>query len=45
MCNNPNKFCDHRHCNSEDMFLICHLTWPDHMFKGSCEFMGGSPTW
>ena len=24
------------------MFLICHVTSFKHMFKGLCEFMGGS---
>ena len=26
------------------MFLICHMTSREHMFKGICEFMGGNPS-
>ena len=26
------------------MFLVCHVTSPEYMFKGFCEFMGGSPS-
>ena len=41
----PDKFSDHRHCDSEDtMFLIYHETSRDHMFKGLCGFMSGSPS-
>ena len=36
------KSCDHKHCDEGDMFLICHVTSHEHMFKGLCEFMGGS---
>ena len=39
----PDKFCDHKHCDSGDMFLICHVTSREHMFKGLCEFMGEAP--
>ena len=27
------------------MILICHLISQDHVIKGSCGFMGGSPLW
>ena len=27
--------CDHKHCDSSDMFLIFHLTSPKYMFKGN----------
>ena len=36
------KSYDHKHCDEGDMFLICHVTSHEHMFKGLCEFMGGS---
>ena len=37
------KSCDHKHCVVGDaMFLICHLTSCEDMFKGFCEFMGGN---
>ena len=26
-----------------EMFLICHVTSREHMSKGLCEVMGGSP--
>ena len=36
-------FGGHRHCGSGDiMFLICHVTSRDHVFKGICDFMGKS---
>ena len=39
----PDGFGNHRNCDSGDiMFLICHLTSRNHMFKGLCEFMGWS---
>lgn len=28
--------CDHEHCDTGDMLLICHLTYREHMFKGLC---------
>ena len=32
------KFDDPRHCDSGDlMFLICHKTPRDHVFKGLCD--------
>ena len=27
------------------MFLICHVTSREHMFKELCEPMGGIPSW
>ena len=27
------------------MVLVCHVISQDHMVKGSCDFMGGSPSW
>ena len=33
-------FDGHRSCGSRDMtYLICHLTLPDRVIKGSCDFM------
>ena len=41
----PDEFGDHRHCDSKNvLFLICHLTSMDHMFKGLCKFIGESPS-
>ena len=39
------KSCDHKHRDGGDVFLICHVTSRDYMFKGLCEFMGGSSSW
>ena len=44
LCHHPDKFCEHRHSDSGDMFLICHMISHNHMFKGFCEFKGGSPS-
>ena len=38
------KSCDHKHCDSGNVFLICHMTSLEQMFKGLCEFMGVSPS-
>ena len=27
----PGKSCDHRHCDSGDMFLACHVTSREHI--------------
>ena len=44
VCNQPDKSCDPKHCDSGDiMFLICHVTSCEHMFKRLCEFMGEVP--
>ena len=40
----PDKSCDHKHCGTGDIFLICHVTSRDHMCKGLCEIMDGSPS-
>ena len=34
VCHHPDKFGDDGHCKSGDIFLVCHVTSPDHMFKG-----------
>ena len=26
LCHHPDQFCDYKHCDSEHMFLICHVT-------------------
>ena len=44
LCHHPDKSCDHKHCDSGDMSLICHVTSQEHMFEGLCKFMGGSPS-
>ena len=39
-----NNFGKHRHCYTGDLtILICHVTSSNHIFKGSCKFMDGSP--
>ena len=46
VCHHPDKFGDHGHRESGDMFLICHVTKPDHMFKWllyGMTFHGKSP--
>ena len=44
MYQDPHKFIDHRFCESGDfMLLICHMNSCEHMLKGLCAFMGGSP--
>ena len=25
--------------------LVCHVILQDHVVKGSCDFIGGSPSW
>ena len=40
----PDKSCDHKYYDNGDlMFLICHVTSSEHMFKVLYEFIGGSP--
>ena len=34
----PDKFGDHRHCDSGDMFIICQLTLQNHKFKILCDY-------
>ena len=34
ICHHTDKFADYGHGESGDMFLTCHMTSPDHMFKG-----------
>ena len=41
MSHHPDIFGNHRHCDSGDKFLICHMTLPDQVFKGLSEFMSG----
>ena len=28
----------------EILFLVCHVISEDHLIKGSCDFIGGSPS-
>ena len=42
-CHYLDKSSEHKHCSGGDiMFLVCHMTTREHMFKGLWEFMGGS---
>ena len=41
VCHHLGKSCEHKHYDSEYMFLICHMTSRKHMFQGLCEFMSG----
>ena len=36
---------DESHFNSGDLFLICHVTSRQHMFKGLFEFMSQRPSY
>ena len=46
VCQHPGKFCEHKNGDSGYIiFIICHATYRDHIFKGMCEFMSGSPSW
>ena len=46
LCHHPHRFYDHNYCDTGDItILILHLTSRKHMFKGLCEFMGGSSSW
>ena len=43
VCHHPDKSCDHKHCDSgNSIFLICHVTSPQNMFKGLYKFMAES---
>ena len=33
-----------KHCGSKYMLLVSRVISDDHVIKGSCEFMGGSPS-
>ena len=44
VCHHLGKSCEHKHYDSEDMFLICHMTSRKHMFQGLCELTGGIPS-
>ena len=38
----PNKFGDNGYCDKWDLiFLICHVTSHNHLFKWSSDFMVG----
>ena len=37
------KFDGHGHSGRGDIILVCHMISKDHVFKGSCDFMGESP--
>ena len=41
VCHHPDKFDDHRHCDSDDlMFWICRMTSHGLMFNEFCYFTG-----
>ena len=44
-CYHLDMSCDESHFDSGDMFLICHVTSRQHMFKGLFEFMSQSPSY
>ena len=35
---------DISNANGKLTYVFCHVTSCDHMFKGLCDFMGGSPS-
>ena len=40
------EFGGHILCCSENIMVkICHVITQNHKIKGSCDFMGGSPSW
>ena len=43
VCHHSDKSCDHKHCFSGDIFLICRVTSREHMFKELCELWMGAP--
>ena len=40
VCHDPDKSCNHEHCDSGDMFSIQHVTSREYMFKDLSEFPG-----
>ena len=38
------KFTGHRQCGSGDMILVCLVILQEQVIKGSCDFMGTSPS-
>ena len=46
VCQHPDKSSEHKNGDSGYIiFLICHATYRDYIFKGMCEFMSGIPSW
>ena len=44
--NHLEKFGDHKHHDMGDLLvLICYLASSNHVLKGSCDILGGSPSW
>ena len=41
----PDKSCDLKDCDGGNIYLICDVTSREHIFKGLCEFMSGTPSW
>ena len=44
VCHLLNRSCDHKHCDSGDMFLICYVTSRKHILNGLGEFLVWSPS-
>ena len=45
MSQQPAKFVGHGQCGSGDiMVLVCYVSSRDHVIKGSCDYMGRSPS-
>ena len=45
ICHRPDRSSNHKHYDSGDiMFLSCHVTSHDNMFKGFYEFIGRRPS-
>ena len=46
MSYHPAKFGDHSHSGGGiKMIIVCHVILQEYVIKGSCDFMGGSPSW
>ena len=43
-CHLPDTFSGRKHYESEDMFILCHVTASEHMFKRLSELMGEATT-
>ena len=46
MSYHPAKFGGHSHSGSGVIRnLVCHVVLQDDVVKGSCDYIGGSPSW
>ena len=41
----PTRFGAHRLCRCVDIFLVCRMTWQDHVKKESCHLMRVNLSW